>query len=364
MTIPFNEEEMRVVSVSASNPRFPEVEEFDYPVTKREAMRAAIDRRPVWLPNRYETQEFSPRVLPDNIARGMVCDGEPFDHATEAGGLDMFGVDWVYEPIAGGSMEKPGQEPLLEDVNDWKELIKFPNVEEWPWEEGALANRDFVDPNRAVQVTILSGWFERLLSFMGFEEAAVALLDEDQEDAIKELMMALSDLYIDIVDHVVKYFPEVDNFLCHDDWGSQAAPFFSKQVAADLFVPAMRRLTDHIHEVGRYAVLHSCGNHGATQIENIIAAGWDWWTPQPMNDIDALWRGYGDQILLSMKMDPFPEGTTEDDMVAIADAWVEKYCTTPGKPISMHYLDKPMLNKTFRKELYRASRKAYSEWPE
>ena len=199
---------------------------------------------------------------------------------------------------------------------------------------------------------------------MGFEEAAMALLDEDHEDAIKELMLALSDLYIDIVDHIVKFFPGVDNFLCHDDWGSQTAPFFSKDIARKFFVPAMRRLTDYIHELGCYTVLHSCGCHGAVQMENIVAAGWDWWTPQPMNDTDSLWREYGDKILLSVKMDPFPEDVSEGEMVAIADAWVQKYCTTPGKPVSMHYLDKPMLNKVFRKELYIASRKAYAAWPD
>ncbi len=83
-----------------------------------------------------------------------------------------------------------------------------------------------------------------------------------------------------------------------------------------------------------------------------------------MNDIDALWAEYGDKILLSMKMHNFPENASDEELIGYADAWVEKYCTTPGKPISMHYLDKQKLTPVFRKELYIASRKAYAAWSE
>ena len=257
MSIPFDKNELCVVDIAPGDMRNPTIEEYNYPVSKRVALRAAVEGKPVWLPDRFETQEFSPRILPDNVVRGMVCDGEPFDKNADAGGTDMFGVEWVYVPVAGGSMEKPGNSYLLENVNDWKRIISFPNIYDWDWNVAAIANKNYIDSNRSVQVTILSGWFERLISFMGFENAATSLLDEDQIDSVKELMLALTDLYIDIVDSIVKYFPDVDNFLCHDDWGSQVAPFFSKDIAANIFVPAMKKLTDHIHKIGCYAVLHS-----------------------------------------------------------------------------------------------------------
>ena len=41
------------------------------------------------------------------------------------GGPDMFGIEWEYVPVAGGSMVRPGT-PLLEDANDWNQILKLP----------------------------------------------------------------------------------------------------------------------------------------------------------------------------------------------------------------------------------------------
>jgi len=166
----------------------------------------------------HEIQTFNPSVIPENVARGFVSENKPFKAAEEAGGKDMFGVEWVYEASVGGSMEKPGEPFMLEDVNDWKEKLVFPDVDSWDWAGSVELNKGFLKPDMAVQSWLFTGWFERLISFMGFEEAAVALLDEDQEDAIKELMFALSDVYCKIVEHLVKDYG-VTMFYVHDDWG-------------------------------------------------------------------------------------------------------------------------------------------------
>ena len=64
-------------------------------------------------------------------------------------------------------------------------------------------------------------------------------------------------------------------------------------------MPAMRRLTDHIHSRGCYADFHSCG-HLELQVPNMIAAGWDSWSGMPMNDTQMLYEKYGDQILIGV----------------------------------------------------------------
>ena len=198
---------------------------------------------------------------------------------------------------------------------------------------------------------------------MGFENAAIALLDEDQEDAVKELLDAIANTLCEVVEHYVNYFG-VDCFYIHDDWGSQKAAFFSADVCREFFVPAMRKVTDKIHELGGIADLHSCGNHGATQIENIIAAGWDIWRGQPMNPTPELFEKYGDKITLAPMLDPVPEGATDEEKKAIARAYVEKYCTTPGKTIVMNHDSYQAVDKVVYQELYIASREAYNKWPE
>ena len=54
----------------------------------------------------------------------------------------MFGVNWIFDEAANGSMVVPGS-PILEDANDWKEVIKFPDVDSWDWEGSAKKNGCF-----------------------------------------------------------------------------------------------------------------------------------------------------------------------------------------------------------------------------
>ncbi len=364
MGVPFDEKELQVTEIEPASRKTPvEFEHYLYPVSEREACLAADAGRPVWLLTGKETQKFNPRVIPDNIARGMVIDAEPFDALTQAGGLDMFGLEWVYEPAAFGSMEVPGTK-LFDDANDWRDAVTFPDVDSWDWEGSAAANRNFLNPNKYIQPWLFTGWFERLISFMGFEDAAVALLDEEQEDAVYDLMMALSDLYIDIVDHFVKYYDHIDGFYVHDDWGSQKTSFFSFDVAKRLLVPAMRKFTDHVHELGMTVELHSCGASGEVQIENFIAAGWDRWTPQSMNDNAGLWEKYGDQIVLSPSLDEVDASWTGEQMIEAAEKYVERFCTTPGKMPYISMYDIRYLQPAYRRTLYSASRKAFAAWPE
>ena len=364
MGIPFDEAELEVVETIPATAKEPEFEVFSYPVSEREAHLGMLAGHPTWVLTGNEVQKFYPSVIPDNIARGFVVENGAFDPVTDAGGPDMFGIEWVYEPTARGSMENPDVEPPLEDVNDWRDVITFPDVDAWDWDGSAERNRGLIRDDKVILPWIFTGWFERLISFMGFENAAMALLDEDQRDALVELMDAISDTYIDIIDHFVKHYDHVDGIFIHDDWGSQQAPLFSASVAEEVLVPAMRKVTDHAHDLGLFAEFHSCGNHGAQQIGNIVAAGWDAWMPQSMNDIDALWQEWGDKIMLSPRIAPNAAELTEDELIAAVDRFVERYCTTPGKPVYLHLDDKRAQTPAARRELYVKSREAYAAWPE
>lgn len=268
-----------------------------------------------------EVFEFYPDVLPDNRARGFVNDEGRWISNDEKGGKDMFGVEWVYVPSAGGSMEKPGIPFLLEDVNDWHRVIQWPNVDNWDWEKSAERNRLLLNSDRVKYIPLLNGFgFERLVSFLGFENAAVALIDDDQVDAVRELLDQLAELACRIVDLCCTHY-DVDGFLVHDDWGGQRDPFFSQAVGRELFVPPMQKITSRIHAHGKVAELHSCGCL-EKQIVNFIEGGWDIW--HPMTDINntmALFEKYGDQIVLGVS----PEGwnrreTQENAAYSFAEA--------------------------------------------
>ena len=363
MGVPFDEKELEVVGKQPQPYGKPTIDQFKYPVTEKEATKRFFAHKPVWTWLETEKMFFNPRIIPDNVARGFVADALSWDSDSQAGGPDMFGIEWEYEKEVGGSMEVPDQE-LFEDAEDWRSTVVFPDVDSWDWEGAAKANEELLQTDKFVQMWLFTGWFERLISFMGFENAAIALIDEDQQEEIIELLDKVTDVYIDIVEHCHKYF-HPDGFYIHDDWGSSNNPFFSFDAGRDVIVPAMRKLTDRIHELGMYAELHSCGKN-ERQIENFIAAGWDAWCPQDnLNDCVKLWDEYGDRIAIAVPAFRYDKETaTEEEQRAAARKWADAYCTTPGKVAWFLKYDGDLLLPAFRKELYVASRKAYADWPD
>ena len=355
MTIPaFDPKELNVVGQTFS--MYGPVPLYDFPVTQKEAYMSLMkDRKPIWQLTGIENHIFTPRIIPDNVARAFCFEAQPFDANTEGGGKDMFGVEWEYVPAVGGSMVRPGK-PMIEDMNDWEKILVWPDINSWDWEGSSKLNKEMLDKStNNVQIWIQNGWFERIISFMEFENAALALIDEDQQDAVKAFFDKLSDLYIAMIDKYVEYFPQVNSFFLHDDWGAQKETFFSPSVVEEMIVPYMRKVTDHIHKLGRIAELHSCGQI-LRQVPNMIAAGWDTWNPQIMNDTDKIYQDYGDKIIVGVVPEQFdPEKTTEEEQRKLAREFAAKYCN-PDKPCMVNYYAVACLTPAYREELYKESR--------
>ncbi|NLO47211.1 MAG: methyltransferase [Clostridiales bacterium] len=341
-------------------PGLPPTQEFTYPVSQREGVIATYQREPIWLIAGSEVSYFAPKVHPDNVARATVMDGSGMLAQTD--GPDMFGVEWEFVPAAGGSMVRPGN-PMLKDANDWESVIKFPDIGKWDWAGSKAENKAHLSKGKFYSMWQLNGFFERLISFMEFENAAYALIDEDQQDAVKALFDKLADFYITLFDESLKHFPQVDGFFIHDDWGSQRAPFFSPAVAEEMLVPAMKKVTDYIHSRGRYAELHSCG-HLALQVPNMIKAGWDLWCPQILNDTHEIFDLYGDKIIIGVaptgptSVFTMPKPGSEAEDIAAAESFTERFCRK-DKPIVFNMYSSMMLSPAYRSALYKASRLKY-----
>ena len=331
---------------------------YSFPVTPREAFLGLLRREPIWQITGIESRIFTPRLLPDNVARAMVMEAQPFDNLTEGGGKDMFGIDWEFIPQVHGSMVRPGK-PFLGDANEWREKLVWPDIESWDWEGAAERNNDvYLTDDKYNSCMFQTGWYERLISFMDFEGAIMAMVDEDQTEAVKELFDKLSDLYIRIFDKFIAYFPKIDGFCIHDDWGSQKETFFSPAVAAEMIVPYMKRVTDFIHSKGKFCEFHSCGQL-QKQIQNMINAGWDYWTGQSMNDTQKIYELYGDKIIIGVIPDMFdPRMTAEKEQRETARAYADKFCN-PEKPSVFNHYGVDVLTPAFREEMYIRSRENY-----
>ncbi len=89
---------------------------FNPPITPEENWIALFNgENPLWMPLSSDSKGITPRVDPDNIARAFVFDGgEPYN-AELYGGKDMFGIEWVFVPLVGGSTVLPGA-PYMDDA--------------------------------------------------------------------------------------------------------------------------------------------------------------------------------------------------------------------------------------------------------
>lgn len=354
MSIPFDPKELDII---AMKPGFfgMQVPVYNYPVTLKEAVIATYQRKPIWQLTGMEQGFFTPKVYPDNVARAFVFDANHMP-AEQGGGKDMFGIEWEYVPQAGGSMVRPGK-PFLSDANEWYDKVVWPDIDSWDWEGEAKKNEGYLSKDSFNMCSMLNGWFERLISFMDFEGAVMALFDEDQKDAVKGFFDKLTDLYIRLYDKMLTTFPDIDGFNVHDDWGSQKETFFSPAVAEEMLVPYMKRLNDFIHSKGKYSDFHCCGQN-LKQVPNMIKAGWDSWSGQPMNDTAKAYELYGDQILIGVLAPTLAPDATEEEQRAAARAYADTYCR-PDKPSVLN--GGFNLTQAFREELYKQSRINYAK---
>lgn len=263
-----------------------------------------------WIPTTADEKYFYPEMIPENIARGFVIQQKPFPRE-KFGGNDWFGIHWTFYPEAagmGGSMEDYS---LFDDANDWKEYVKFPDLSKLDWAGCAEENKEYLKTDKILSSVIFTGFFERLISFMGFEDAAAAMVDEDQQDSVKELFDHLADFYVELMGYMKDYF-NVELIDFHDDWGSQRAPIFSPATHTEMILPYMQKVTSGAREKGVLVMMHSCG-FIEPLIPNLIKTGVITWRGQELNDKKKLVEQYGDQFTFDIFV-PFEPGTTFEEI--------------------------------------------------
>jgi len=278
-------------------------------MTPRENLKAFFKGNDYeWIPSSADIKLFNPRELHDHVARGMVMDGFPFNRNEESGGKGWFDVDWNFEAEVGGSMSI-GR--MMDDLSDWRDVLVWPNLDEIDWEGIAARNKEYLTTDKMIQTTIFCGYFERLISFVEFEEAAIALLDPDYEDDVKELFDKLTDLYIDYLGRMNKYF-NIEMVEFHDDWGNQRACMFSKDTHAEMIIPYIKRIVDFCHENDIIYLQHSCGWVEAL-FDNFIDAGIDTWMGQEIPGLKwTLVQRYADKFIFQVGLQPDDKLTLEE----------------------------------------------------
>lgn len=314
------------------------VPRFNTPITPRENMlRLYQDKTPMWIPSPGEMATIMVECDPENIAR------------SPSGGVDGFGVEWIFVESAGGAMVKPGN-PIVKDINEWEKYVTVPDPEQWNWEACYENQKEKLsDPTLMHGINFGSCLFERLIAVMDFENAAMALIDEDETEAVHRFFRAVTDYRKKYYTLCKKWFnPDCVNF--NDDWGSQRAEFFSKETAREMLVPYVKESCDCAHSLGMYIDLHSCGFVEGF-VPFFIEEGFDSWGGQPLNDKPKLKKMYPGHFIFTHSVD-IPDDASDEEI----DAEVKKFMDEFGYDNRGYCSCK---NERFLKKLYEASRINY-----
>lgn len=303
------------------------------PVTAKENILMALNgKKPYWYPLvgmiGGDYKPLRPRIMPENFIAHYVMDGEPpinWD-GIPIDQLGWFDSMWRYEKVAGGPMIVPGSNKI-DDICDWEKLT-FPKLDNYDWEANAKANKAYMDCGLPVVYGIPTGFWERLMSILPVMNAAIALVDEDSNGAIHDFFGKLTDMYVDYLGRVKKYY-NPDIVLLHDDWGHQNGPFFSIDTCYELIFPYFKRFVDTVHNLGMRFELHCCGK-AQDFVPIMIEAGVDLWCPQPINDYEMLTTKYRDKgITFGLEVDPIAPGMPDEVAYEAAKKLVDTYKDAP-----------------------------------
>ena len=275
-----------------------------------------------------------------------ICGGqfETFENGPLGGGLDGFGVEWEVTATAGGQPSPVPHNYILDDIAKWEDVVKFPDLDAYDWKgqaEAQLANAD--RKNQVVDYHSYNAQFMRLTYLMGFENGMCAMLIDP--DACKALLTAITDYKIKIVERVAEYF-KPDFFTSFDDVAMERGLFISPNAYRTMIKPQHKRLNDAIKAYNMHPVMHCCGLCESIVPDFIEEGAVAWTSAQPINDIAAIQKTYGDKISVIGGYDTNGKAGTQFATDDIIDAEVKRCVETYGPLGSYAFLGYRLMDST------------------
>jgi hypothetical protein len=228
-------------------------------------------------------------VAPSFLHQGMMDTGKS---------TDIWGVTSVPVVEAGGSkIPEPGNF-ILKDIRKWRDVIKAPDVSYIDWEQMAKDDLNKANINRKESAVIYDmncGFFQLLMSFMGFSEGLCAMVEEPEE--VQALFEYVSDFYYKINLKCFHLY-EPDAFYVVDDTATWRNSFISLALYRELLKPHHAKHASIGANDGLPGDMHNCG-----RCEEFIDEWKDFgivaWNPaQTCNDLLAIKKKYGNSVII------------------------------------------------------------------
>lgn len=190
-------------------------------------------------------------------------DSGGYDHAP----IIIRGLNFTRKEVSHpeGAQTKSLNESVM--ITDWKSFNSY----QWP----EIHNCDFsiIEKageymNKGAKMIPFSydGILENTIGILGYENLCLLLYDD--EDLV-------SDVFENVGKRMKQYFykcleyKEVGAILCNDDWGFNSQTMLPPKLLKKYVFPWYKEIVERAHDVGKYAILHSCGYYNDI-IEDII----------------------------------------------------------------------------------------------
>jgi hypothetical protein len=252
---------------------------------------------------------------------------EFFENGPLGGGFDGFGLKWAATASAMGAGVPAPNSAILTNIEDWKRVVKFPNLDDYDWEGQAKEQLARFDPKNQIQeYGVWNGQFLRMAHLMGFEECLITMVEEPE--ASLEFLNAITDYKIKLAEYIVKYF-KPDSICIYDDVATERGPFMSPDTYRRLIKPGHKKFFDAVRALGVIPNLHVCGKCDILVPDFAEEGPQAWEVCQPENDLEGLQKKLGanlafiggyDMIGPLSKKEP-----TEEELRASVREAIDKY---------------------------------------
>lgn len=209
------------------------------------------------------------------------------------GGPDAFGVNWVVTKE--GALPEPGCY-RFDDVSEWRKYVKIPDVDSFDFQAMAAKDLPTVDRNtQLVNILYPCGLFERLVSFMGFENALCALVTDPE--SCRDFFDEMSKYKVKVIERAIDvYKPDVITYA--DDLAHARGLFMSPETYRSVIKPYHRRIADAITSRGVIYSQHICGKCEDLIGDFVEMGARIWNSAQNMNDLVGIQKKYKGKLVI------------------------------------------------------------------
>lgn len=263
--------------------------------TRENFMETIKGGKPDRFVKQYEYQQWIPDPLFD-IYFGTIVPGSEW--------VNGWGVKCKFPAGVPGPFPCcEGEDKLLKDVTEWRDVVKAPNVvlPAEAWKDCV----DFVNTidrkEKFVTAKVFTGLLEKLHYLMGMEDCMCNFYEEPE--AMHELIDYLTDWEITLAEETIKYV-HPDCLFHHDDWGSQRSLFISKDMFDEFFLEPYKRIYGYWKANGVEVIVHHSDSYAADLVPSMIEMGVDVFQGAvDTNNIPELIKQYGGQITIQGGLD-------------------------------------------------------------